>query len=299
MVYLKKNLDAEYNAFGPWILEVTEEYPVPPLFLPYYKENKSCLMLIKIPRNIDRRDAKPGMDLYDYVICMYETYGYILKRQGKEVEEIKFDYDQVESLENFKDLLLGILTIHLNNSRIIIPYNVVSQEIIDQLIKIIRDRYTNKKYEKIESINRIEYSEVTETLYENIINKMNLQGDILYIMAFQPSVKITKNTRQLYQKLLEFIRSNLLLSTLHLSDDRELLVISRGKPIRHLREAVYSYCITYIPIERINNVKFDKYEKYNNLLIVYISIHEHTFKFYFDERNGNLKDFYKKFSNII
>jgi hypothetical protein len=298
MLNSKRILDSEYHAFGPWIIEVTEEYPLPPLFIPYLKDSQNSLMLIKVPRNIDRRDAKPGMDLYDYVICMYETYGYILKRNNKEVEEIKFYYDQVKGLENYKDLLLGILTIYINNNKIIIPYNAVSEEIITKLVKIIRDRYTNKKYEKIQITNKIKQNEVSETLYSNIINKMNLNSDILDIMAFQPIIKITKSSRQLGQILLRFIKPKILSSTLHLSDDRELLVISRGKPIKNKREALYSYCFTYIPIERIIEVKFDEFEEYNNLLIVNISIHEHTFKFYVDERNECLKDFYIKLNNL-
>ena len=85
-----KFIVSEYDAFGPWIYKITEKNPMPALFFPYYKENNNYLMLIKIPRDIERRKAKPDMDLYDYVIGMYEEYGYILKRNGKEVEEVKF-----------------------------------------------------------------------------------------------------------------------------------------------------------------------------------------------------------------
>lgn len=93
---------SEYDAFGTWIYKITEKHLMPPLFIPYYKEEKDYLMLIKIPRDIERRKANPDMDLYDYVIGMYDNYGYILKRKDKEVEEIRFYYDEVESIENYQ-----------------------------------------------------------------------------------------------------------------------------------------------------------------------------------------------------
>ena len=287
-------LDSEYNAFGPWIFEVTDINPMPPLFVPYYKEGQSCLMMIKVPRNINRRDAKPGMDLYDYVIGMYEKYVYILKRKDKEVEETKFYYDEVDSIENYKDMLLGRLTIHLNNYTTIVPYNAVSGDIIFQLVKIIRDRYVQKEYEKISLNNKIQTSEVTEILYKNLINEINSRGDSLDIMAFQPAVKLKKKYEKLVEKLLRLIRPKLLLSTIHLINRRELLVIDRGSPINYLRDALYSYSFTYIPIERINNIKLERFEEYNDLQIVYVSTSEKTYKFYFDERNENLIDFYRK-----
>lgn len=53
------------------------------------------------------------MDLYDYVIGMYEDYGCILKRNEDKVEEISFYYNEVKSIENHRSLLLGNLSIHL------------------------------------------------------------------------------------------------------------------------------------------------------------------------------------------
>ena len=67
------NLDlAEYNAFGPWAYEISEKYPLPPLFAPYFTADDKAVIKIKIPREIERRNAEPGMDLYDYVVALYE-----------------------------------------------------------------------------------------------------------------------------------------------------------------------------------------------------------------------------------
>ena len=44
-------------------------------------------MKIKIPREIERRNANPGMDLYDYVIALYEDRLRVLERQDSQVKE--------------------------------------------------------------------------------------------------------------------------------------------------------------------------------------------------------------------
>ena len=62
--------DPEYDRFGPWIYEISEEDPVPPLFIDHIPTDKIPLMSIKIPRKIDRSEARPGWNLYDYVMNM-------------------------------------------------------------------------------------------------------------------------------------------------------------------------------------------------------------------------------------
>ena len=131
-------IELEYHCFGPWILEITEENPMPPLFVPYYKETNNCLMLIKVPMNIDRSQAKPGMDLYNYIIGMYDNYVYLLERNEKEVIETKFSYSEIEGIENFSDLLLGKLTIYLKYRKVTINYSSVSEDISSQLLVTVK-----------------------------------------------------------------------------------------------------------------------------------------------------------------
>ena len=53
--------DPEYDRFGPWIIEISEADPPPPLFRPYLTREETVLLSIKIPRKIDRRDAPPAL----------------------------------------------------------------------------------------------------------------------------------------------------------------------------------------------------------------------------------------------
>ena len=70
---------SEYDAFGPWIYEIDEEHPLPELFEPYVVR-EGAITLMKIPRQIERRNASPDMQLYDYVIGAYKNRVSIFKR---------------------------------------------------------------------------------------------------------------------------------------------------------------------------------------------------------------------------
>ena len=69
----------EYDRFGPWAVAISDDDPPPPLFEPLI-ERREPMLAIKIPRSVERRNARPGMDLYDYLVCLYEHDLVILAR---------------------------------------------------------------------------------------------------------------------------------------------------------------------------------------------------------------------------
>jgi uncharacterized protein len=292
-------VDQEYNSFGPWIYEVNDNYPMPPLFVPYYKVDKNYLMLVKIPRNIERRDAKPGMDLYDYVIGLYGDYIYILKRAEKLVKEFKVFYKEVECINNFIDLLFGCLTIKLRDNEIIIPYNAVSEDVIMRLIKTIRDRYTKMEYNL--AVNSfIEEDIKVDDLYVNLLNRITNTEQRVKIGAVQSSVLVTPSRHaSLWQRVRGSLVGEKLLNTLHLLNDKELIVISRGKHFKKFYESVYSCTFLYIPIEKLNSIKFENYERYNNLQKLKLELTNNSFEFYYEESNKEFIDFYNNIKDRI
>jgi len=74
-----------------------------------------------------------------------------LERIENGVQETKILYDEVEGLENSTDILLGKITIFASDRKIIIPYNAASKQIINSMIKIIRDWYIGKSYQRLQS----------------------------------------------------------------------------------------------------------------------------------------------------
>ena len=290
-------IELEYHCFGPWILEITDENPMPPLFVPYYKETNNYLMLIKVPMNIDRSQAKPGMDLYRYVIGMYDNYFYLLERNEKEVSETKFSYSEIEGIENFSDLLIGKLTIYLKYRKVTINYSSVSGDIITKLIGIIRDRYSERKYNKVLLDNN--QSQGIDRVYINLLDSMKSCGDLLNISAVQPSIKVKALNQSILKKLLCHINQQKLLSVIYLSNDKELLVLSRGKPFRYRSDSIISYNLIYIPIEKIQGIELVRDEAYYDLQKFYIKINDYAFVFYIDINNKLFQDYYKNLIGII
>jgi hypothetical protein len=124
------NSKSEYDAFGPWICELNNTNQLPPIFSTCYRKENNFLLLMEIPRDIERRNAKQGMDLYDYVIGMYEDYIYLLERKEHTVIESKIPYGEIEMVEDFRNLLYGKLTIFTAGRSIRIFYNTVGGDII-------------------------------------------------------------------------------------------------------------------------------------------------------------------------
>lgn len=294
---------AEFNAFGPWILEITDEFPLPPLFIPYYSDGANALMRVKIPRDIERRRANQDMDLYDYVIGLYEDHMYILERLKGTVKETTISYAEMEGLENFADSLLGRFTIFLNDRKVIIPYNAVSKSIINSMMKIIRDRYTAKTYPRFRSPYDCD-SEKTilqETRYRNLLDEMRADNEDFDLAVIQPSVMLERMNGGILQKAFPFLNGERLLGSLHLTSRSEILTISRGKPIKTRKDVIssYSHSHLYIPIEKLQSIFLENDEDFDNLQKLSLRTSRHTFVCYFDENNKEAGDFYRNLSGIL
>ena len=134
---------AEYDAFGPWIYEVTAPEEVPPLFREYPLDLASCRYVVKVPREIARRDATPNMDLYDHLLAAGPEALTVLSRQPTKVGVLTVPYDAISAIEHSVDLLDGRLTVHTTTAQpeVRIGYNGSSRELVDALVAVIREAY--------------------------------------------------------------------------------------------------------------------------------------------------------------
>lgn len=131
----------EIDAFGPWILEICKKYPTPPLFLPYITEEiKQAQMLIKIPRNMDRKEAMKYRDLYDYVMGICSKRLIILERVNDQVREYSVFYSEVQGIQITRELLIGKVLLYTEKGVFQIPYNTVSDDIIKRFVKLLREK---------------------------------------------------------------------------------------------------------------------------------------------------------------
>lgn len=246
--------DPEYDRFGPWIFEISEQDPVPPLFRPHVTRIDEALLSIKIPRQIDRRDAAPGWNLYDYVICMYEDDFQIWKRNGDDVTTEKFRYTEVVCIKNKEVLLLGELNIITESSSYCFNYNTVSSKIIQQLTGIIREKYDPGRIETAVPRPDIIQTEELDFYFKNLIMQEKKENPAAVLLFCQKNVKLKKAEKSILRKLLFLISAKEILETLHFSDGKELRIITRGMPFKSILKPLYGKEEISIPLTRLKSI---------------------------------------------
>ena len=132
---------AEYDAFGPWIIQVSTPEDVPRLYRSFPLDLGSSLLVLKIPRGIARRDANPSMDLYDHLIVARSDRLTVLSRRSSAYIAVDVDYASIVAIEDSVDLLDGLLTLHTDTgAAMTLPYNGSSQPMMSALVTLLRGR---------------------------------------------------------------------------------------------------------------------------------------------------------------
>lgn len=136
---------SEYDAFGPWIYEIDEDHPLPPLFVPYVEHSEAYQMLFKLPRDIERRKATPDMDLYDYVVGVDESGIRIWSRREKEVDTIGISFGETGGMRLYQRLLKGVCTLYGREGAVTLPYNTVSADVFWKLLDLVRQAWPGRE----------------------------------------------------------------------------------------------------------------------------------------------------------
>ena len=138
---------SEYDRFGPWIDDVTTPEEVPPLFRDYPLER--ARMVLKVPRNISRRNATPDMDLYDHLLILDEVGLTVLSRrlgEGSRRSPVARGYDvtsvpyaEVVAVLDTVDLLDGRLTVFTRaGAALSVRYSGSARASVTRLVSAIR-----------------------------------------------------------------------------------------------------------------------------------------------------------------
>ncbi|MDN4471800.1 hypothetical protein [Demequina zhanjiangensis] len=110
----------EWKRFGPWIDPVTRAEDVPPLYRDTTLDLDAATLVLKVPRDIEHRDAKSDMDLYDHLVVIDEKEVTVLTRhgiardddrpRGYDTESIAFA--DLMAVHDSVNLLRGVVTLH-------------------------------------------------------------------------------------------------------------------------------------------------------------------------------------------
>jgi hypothetical protein len=129
----------EYDAFGPWIDPVRTEIGMPRVFRRWYAELAEATFLLKIPRDIDRAQARPGQDLFAAILAVGERGVCQLRHVGGTVTREDATWDQVVACSTYNNLLLARWSLLLSNgSDIHVPHNSVGADLMAKVTAFVR-----------------------------------------------------------------------------------------------------------------------------------------------------------------
>ncbi|WP_454048461.1 hypothetical protein [Cellulomonas sp. Marseille-Q8402] len=144
----------EYDAFGPWVDPVRTPEDVPPLYRDHPLDMAASRLVLKVPRDIARRDATPDMDLYDHLLVLGPDRFTALSRvttptgrrpapaQGsaaRRYDVLEVPYDRVAAVGTSVDLLDGRLTVHaLSGTPVSVRYNGSSTDVVERFVDLLR-----------------------------------------------------------------------------------------------------------------------------------------------------------------
>ncbi len=246
--------DPEYDRFGPWVLEISEEDPPPPLFLPYLTREETPLFSVKIPRKIERRDASPGMNLYDYMVSLYEDDLVILQRVGDAVRSFVFLYRDVKYVRLEEDLLKGSLFLAMPGELFLLPFNTVSRDAMRPLVDLIRQRYSDGGGQApVGEKNAVVQGELSY-YFSRVLARELSQNPQSRSLAVQADTLIGSYEAGALRRMMFGMISKTLLESIHLGDGRELKSIGRGRPYKYKWQTVHATETTFIPIANISGV---------------------------------------------
>jgi hypothetical protein len=134
----------EYDAFGPWIYPVQAEAEMPRRFREHYPVVASAALVLKIPRDFDRAQVRPGDDLYHSVLAVFDDRICWLHAEvvgAGMVERTDVRVDQVVGISTQVNLLRATWTLLLRDgSRIAVPHSATSSPLMDQVTGHLRER---------------------------------------------------------------------------------------------------------------------------------------------------------------
>jgi hypothetical protein len=247
--------DPEYDRFGPWVIEISDDDPVPPLFAGHVSEASDVILSIKVPRKVARRDAAPGMDLYDYVVQLHEQTLAIHERVHSTVRSHTVAYREIQQLRVSEHLLRGELLLDAGGAGYSLPYNTVSNDLMREVARLIRQRYLDP------SATRLELPPAPSPAplsfhFMNLLHEAQADGRSR-ALASQETVPLGALERGRLRRWLAKLAGQRLLESIHLCDGLELRIIDRGYTYAHRWQSLYGRRETFIPLANIRGLGWE------------------------------------------
>ena len=270
---------------------ISEKNPLPRLFAPYFTADDKAVIKIKIPREIERRNGKPGMDLYDYVVALYEDRILILKREDGTVLEKQIPLKEFKGVRIYQNLLKGGYTIFSARGSISFPFNSVSLDLFRKLTNLVLERVKSQ-------VRDISSLPVTETAPEsmlliNMLHDTEMKLPDIRVGAVQKSADVHRKgaTQNMIERMLW---GEMNPEALHLYTDQYLIVFENGVFPNHVGMQDFGYTQTIIPLDRIDGIEVAHSEEYSLLEESRLTLGQDRIAYHFEIDNEEVSAFYNE-----
>ncbi|GAA2528966.1 hypothetical protein [Winogradskya humida] len=256
---------AEFDAFGPWIYRVNTISDLPRLFQDAGIDPAAHQLVLKVPRNIERRNATPDMDLYDSLIAVDHETVTILRRQGSSYDSARIPMDRITAIEDSVSMLDGRLTLYTSDgTNPVIAYNAADLPPVQNLIRVLREWYLPAAVDEPSFALPDGPEPLLGDADTGLINEYRrltrAEPGIHLISAF-PRRRIGTG----------LLRPVTLHATITIGDDRELQQIHRRDRITRGNDKVLSIARTILPRTRITDIQVRPHERYRDITVLMVN----------------------------
>jgi hypothetical protein len=236
----------EHDAFGPWILTVRTDDEIPRLFRPHGADPFTARLVLKVPRDIARRDTDPTMDLYDRLLVVGERDLEVLTRVGTGFEAARIPFAELVAVRDSVDLLDGRLTLHAaDGTSVAVPYNGVSADVVAELAELLVGLAGGlPAHDPIDALRgsprspRLDLGEDETGVASEAATLATRDPDLRYLSS-HPRIPLQPTATGLAGALRR-LRPMSLAGAVVASTPRELLVVTRRDPVLRRRTATLS-----------------------------------------------------------
>jgi hypothetical protein len=271
---------SEYDRFGPWIDEVQDLEDVPRLFRDHAIDFDAARLVLKVPREIARRDATADMDLYDYLLVLDAVGLTVLKRFGagpqggtrtsrRGYDVMTVPYEQVVATREEVNLLDGRLTIHTaSGTAVSVRFNGAARETVTGLVDQLR---AATAVDPLSAVGRALVA-AADVLGDEAVGLEPGDSDQVFISEFDRLLRAnpalvawasygrsalapsTRGVRGAWVRSTHSVWPMTLNGGVLASDGRALEVLGRDKELRRGRTPDYSTSRLVVPISALDRV---------------------------------------------
>ncbi len=272
----------EFDAFGPWVLPVSDAEGVPRLFRPHAGDPATAEIMLKVPRKISRRDANPAMDLYDHLLLVRDGTVVLLSRAPGErggVRKRSLGAAELLAIEESVNLLDGRLLLYTREGPALrVAFNGASRDTVRGFVDVVRAHWT-------QGLSPGE-PEPEPDPHPVPLGLRDLGPDVALVteyralVAAEPAMRLlgahprqtvvpaTTESRGTLTRLAHRIRPMHLQGAVVCSDGRELVVLHRRPWWARGQRPVHSVARTVLPIARAGAPELVDHEVYLGVRIV-------------------------------